>query len=195
MYSVADVVAAFGCSKQTVRVWATEFSPFLSPGADPPKGQAREFTPDDIRVFALVSQMRDEGSGYKDISASLSAGQRGELPPKQERRTAGTTSSQYESQETSLAPIEILERYALQVQGHIKQVEGERDYLRGQIEVKDSQIEAERAARLEAEKRAAAAETEVKVLREVQSVRGEQEAKGEGSQVRPSWWQRLRGRG
>lgn len=80
MYSSHNVCEFFGVSRETVRTWAHEFSDFLSPTVNPEKGRTRQFTDEDLRVLALVSEMKKQGLLYTDVKAALGAGQRGELP-------------------------------------------------------------------------------------------------------------------
>lgn len=56
---------------QTMRRWAKDYAPFLSPGANPPKGQTRVFDTHDQRVFLFISQLRAVGQTATDIQAAL----------------------------------------------------------------------------------------------------------------------------
>ena len=80
MYTPKHIEAAFGISSATVRNWSAEFTRHLSPTARPGKNKHRTYTDDDLSVFVLVSQMKNEGSTFADIHVALDAGQRGELP-------------------------------------------------------------------------------------------------------------------
>jgi DNA-binding transcriptional MerR regulator len=75
------VATIFDLPAATLRSWAVEFAPYLSPTATPGDNRHRYFTEDDLSVFALVKQMKADGMLFADIHASLQAGQRGELPP------------------------------------------------------------------------------------------------------------------
>lgn len=79
-YKSHHVQKMFDVSAETVRNWADEFSNYLSVTANPGTGRHRIFTHEDMRVFALVSQLKTSGLTYADIHASLENGQRGELP-------------------------------------------------------------------------------------------------------------------
>lgn len=188
MFTVVDVSQAFNVSKQTARYWAAEFAQHLDPGATPAKNKPRQFTEGDMSVFALVAQLREENASYADIHAALSAGERGEMPepgqgqPGPEQAPAGA----------ALAPIALIEQFAARIdqqyRGQIAAVEEERDHLR-------SQLQTERQERIEAEKRATAAETELRVLREREAQETSKET-GQAGQVehRPGLLGRLFGR-
>jgi len=80
MYQTKDVCDAFNISRQTVRIWATEFADYLTPGATPEKGQQRNFSDGDMAVFALVHEVKQRGGTYENAHLQLKNGQRGELP-------------------------------------------------------------------------------------------------------------------
>lgn len=79
-YKTQDLCDLFQVSHQTVKVWAKEFSAYLSPTALPPAGKTRLFTEDDAQVLALIHQFREQGYHFADIHPALQAGQRGEIP-------------------------------------------------------------------------------------------------------------------
>jgi DNA-binding transcriptional MerR regulator len=70
----------FDVSSQTIRTWADEFQEYMSPSASPEPGRHRQFTEEDLRVFALIKELKGQGKLYEDIHASLKAGSRGDLP-------------------------------------------------------------------------------------------------------------------
>lgn len=83
-YSSQHVAALYDITVETVRSWSEEFKDYLSPTANPGHRRTRLFSPHDMEVFALVSQMKQQGQTFQDIHASLQAGERGqapELPP------------------------------------------------------------------------------------------------------------------
>lgn len=81
MYKTLEVATRFGIEQQTVRNWAKEFKQYLSITANPSPGNHRIFTDDDLRVFVVVSELKDLGFTFESIHVSLQNGQRGELPP------------------------------------------------------------------------------------------------------------------
>lgn len=80
MYSSATLTNLYGISRETVRQWVNEFKEYLSPGATPSAGRQRIFNDSDMRVFALIHEMKGRGALYEDIHAALKTGQRGDLP-------------------------------------------------------------------------------------------------------------------
>lgn len=79
-YKRSDIQAIFNISHETVRTWARVFGDWLSPTARPEQGRQRVYTSEDLRVFSLISELREKGRGFDAIAAALGAGQRGELP-------------------------------------------------------------------------------------------------------------------
>lgn len=67
-------------SSQTIRNWAKEFEQYLSPSATPGKGGTRLFTKEDMKVFALVSELSGQNISFVEIHVALKAGQRGTAP-------------------------------------------------------------------------------------------------------------------
>ena len=80
MNTPKDICDKFGVSRETVRQWTNQFADYLSPTATPEKGRQRNYTEDDLHVFALVSGMKTTGSTTEEISAALASGQRGTPP-------------------------------------------------------------------------------------------------------------------
>jgi len=80
MYQTKYLCEVFDISRQTVRIWAAEFAEYLSPGATPEKGQQRNFSDEDMTVFALVHDVKQRGGTYENAHVQLKNGQRGEIP-------------------------------------------------------------------------------------------------------------------
>ena len=80
MYQTKDVCEAFDIFRQTVRIWTAEFAEYLSPAATPEKGQQRNFSDEDMTVFALVFDVKQRGGTYETAHLQLKNGQRG-VPP------------------------------------------------------------------------------------------------------------------
>jgi len=79
-YRVGDVSTLFHVQSNTIRRWCQEFSDYLSEEANPAKGTTRQFSENDIAVFALVAQMQNQRRTFTDMHASLKSGTRGEIP-------------------------------------------------------------------------------------------------------------------
>lgn len=80
MYSTIEAASLFGVSRPTITAWAGEFSAYLSVLANPGKGRARDFTADDMKVLALVAQLKERHYTYAEIHEALKGGERGEFP-------------------------------------------------------------------------------------------------------------------
>lgn len=76
MYSVSQVARAINRTPPTVRAWVKEFSDHLSTTANPPRGEERQFSEEDVAVLRTVATMRDQGTEYADIIAALDRGER-----------------------------------------------------------------------------------------------------------------------
>src|SRR5579859_1928299 len=66
MKQVADLI---GKHDNTIRNYAKQFAPFLSP--EPGKGEVRIFTDDDVRVLAFISRLSASGLSYDDINEAV----------------------------------------------------------------------------------------------------------------------------
>ncbi len=66
MKQVADRI---GKHDNTIRNYAKQFNEFLSP--EPPKGEARIFTDDDVRILGFISRLSDSGMSYDDIREAV----------------------------------------------------------------------------------------------------------------------------
>jgi DNA-binding transcriptional MerR regulator len=71
--NVATASRLLDVSPDTVRRWCSDYKPFLSPGATPPKGGAREFNQHDLRAFNYVNQQRIANVSHEDIFRALVA--------------------------------------------------------------------------------------------------------------------------
>jgi DNA-binding transcriptional MerR regulator len=80
LYSTTDIRRFFGISRQTASNWAKEFRTYLSTLANPPEDKHKRFTPEDVEVLALVSQMKSQSATYDEIHMALKDGQRGTIP-------------------------------------------------------------------------------------------------------------------
>jgi DNA-binding transcriptional MerR regulator len=69
----------FGVSIETIRTWALEYEGYLSPNANPGGKKRRQYNEDDLKVLALVHDLRDRNFSYHDIQMSLDKGQRGSI--------------------------------------------------------------------------------------------------------------------
>ncbi len=84
LHTPGEIAELFGVDPQTLRNWCREFLKELSVHANPGTGNHRRFDSHDLSIIALIAQMRKDGLTYEDIHASLSNGQRGEVPSRLE---------------------------------------------------------------------------------------------------------------
>ena len=119
-YATRHVCTLFNVSPETVRTWAEEFAEYLSRSANPGGGRHRQFTEDDMRVLALVSEMKRDNMMYADIHATLKTGQRGAPPPLPASEVQALVVSERETQ--ILAQVQKL-------QERIAELQQERDTL------------------------------------------------------------------
>ena len=61
-----------GIKAVTLRRWCEYHAAYLSPGANPPTGQARRFNGRDIEVLKTVRELREEGFSVARINEKLS---------------------------------------------------------------------------------------------------------------------------
>jgi len=78
-YTNSQVAAMFGVSIETVRTWALEYESHLSPNANPGSNKRRQYNEDDLKVLALVHDLRDRNFSYHDIQMAIEKGQRGNI--------------------------------------------------------------------------------------------------------------------
>lgn len=76
-YSPAQVAHATGASGASVRNYAKVYAEYMSESANPPKGAAKKFTPDDIKLISFISaQTTQTGAGptHDVIKQQIDAG-------------------------------------------------------------------------------------------------------------------------
>lgn len=99
MYTTGDLAKLFAPrTAQTIKNWTDEFERHLSITTKPEKGAKRLFNDDDVKVIALIHEMKNEGKRYEDIHLALDAGQRA-IPPEPPQ---GLTLSDEQKQITKL---------------------------------------------------------------------------------------------
>ena len=180
MYNVSQAARYSGVSGTTIRGWTREYSDYLSPTANPPAGQPRQFTEDDVRVFATVATLRAQLVTTEDIRAALDAGQRIEPmpPPEVERPGQADRASDAPNVEAHAAAAAAAASTAIDIyRDRVTALETRADQLADRL--------------IAAEARAAAAERELAVLRELY----EAATSPAPADQRPTFWQWLtRGR-
>ncbi|MBZ0291640.1 MAG: MerR family transcriptional regulator [Anaerolineae bacterium] len=155
-YTSRHVRILFNIAAETVRNWCDEFERHLSPTANPGKGKHRNFTEDDMRVFALIAELKNQGLSYDEVHLALDNGQRGDPPqlPADEMRDLVATE---EKQQITLE-MEVLQRSLTmlvqerdELKTRLTQLEGEvqpvkDDNIRLTTRLEESQRQAEKLA-------------------------------------------------
>jgi len=162
--TVKDIAARYDVTKNTVRNWCKEFAGDLSEEATT---TPRQFTEADQHVFALIADMRDGNRPYKDIHAALANDQQLNMPltppPAEEETIIDFDTGPAETdddetvrrQESALATMDLFKNMFDDLRTTYESQVAEQ---KSQVNKLETQLEEERAARLEAEKRATAAE-------------------------------------
>mgnify|MGYP000440780452 CR=1 FL=1 len=165
--TVKDIAARYDVTKNTVRNWCKEFAGDLSEEATT---TPRQFTEADQHVFALIADMRNDNRPYKDIHAALANDQQLNMPltpPPAEEETIfdfDTGSAEVDDtdtadrQERALATMDFFQTILDDIRTSYEHQVAEE---KSRSEKLETQLEEERAARLEAEKRATAAEVKL----------------------------------
>lgn len=152
MATSSDLSERFEVSEQTIRNWSNEFASFLSPDATPPGERApRYFTPEDERILSTVATLRQQRKSYAEIAELLEEGHRVE---EREAPPSGTNAelTRWQMQEVIGQQREQLAT----LQGRYEEAQ---EQAQKHITDLEEKLERERAAHLEAEKRAVRAET------------------------------------
>lgn len=161
MYGSVQIGKHLNVSDGTIRNWSAEFAAFLSPGSQTAApGEIRTFTQDDLTILETVAALRRQNLSYGEIGERLANGERIEIdaPPIDVRP----------GQETAVT--------IAAFQSTLQTYEARIDKQQGEIKELYERLTA-------AEIRAAAAETEARLLREQR----------EEKTPRRSFWQRLAG--
>lgn len=184
MFTPKQLADRLGLSGTTIRNYSRLWSDYLSPAANPEAGQARLYTEDDIAVIMTIAALRDNQATTDQIRAALDAGQRFEpvRPPEADQPTADHAGPdpQAAAAQQARAAVEAAaataEKQIAIYRDRVTAVEARADQLTDRL--------------IEAEKRAAAAEKELEVLRELYEAAT---SPAPGS-TRPTFWQWLTGR-
>lgn len=101
--TIAKASDRLGVSETTIRKWASEFAGFLSPSANPGKGQPRYFSDEDMIVLTTIAQQRSANVSYDDIHKALLNDRTEDLKPladklpeDQSQPTTSSSSQKYE---------------------------------------------------------------------------------------------------
>ncbi len=163
MYTVAQAARSANVSGTTIRNWSRMYADYLSLSANPPTGTPREFTADDLAVFSTIAVMRDQLQETEAIRAALDAGERREpLHPPPIDQILGRRGQAADQEATDPAAADQAGRAADRAAAETA-ISIYRDRVT-QLETRADQL-ADRL--IAAEARAAAAERELDILRQM----------------------------
>lgn len=169
-YTVGQAAKLAGIGASTARDYLRALPDFFSDDATPPPKTRRVLLWSDIETLATVKQLKRQGKKDEEIAATLATGERDNIRPDADNTTA--SGSQL---------VVRLSAAAAQWEATAGTLADERDHLRDQL--KQSQD-----ARLAVEIRATAAETELRILKDLTETKTQPDEK-------QNWWQRLFGGG
>lgn len=72
-FTVAELAHLLKIEKDLIKTWSYKFSSYLSPKANPGKGNSREFNVDDIRVFAFILMYWEDEPDIEYIKICLNS--------------------------------------------------------------------------------------------------------------------------
>lgn len=153
MYTPGQIARAIDVSNTSVRNWSREFSEFLSPSANPTPGTPREYTDSDLLVLSTIAVLRSQLVNTEDIRQALADGTRLEPLHRPQTEDAAESEDAAENTARAAAAVAAIENALVAQQNRISALETKNDLLHEKL--------------LEAERRATAAETELRVLREM----------------------------
>ena len=79
-FGVAETARMLGVDRNLVKTWAYHFSDYLGTGAVPPKGMPRQFSAEDLQVFAYVSMYWEDEPDLESIKMGLNCEEHLEQP-------------------------------------------------------------------------------------------------------------------
>lgn len=184
MFNVTQAARYADVSATTIRGWARDYAQYFSPSANPTAGQARQFTGDDLAVFATIATLRAQLVTPDEIRAALDAGQRLEPVRPLEEEPAPTAEQPAGDQSAAGA----LAVWAQQV----NVLQTRNDVLSDRLIEAERRIADERAAR-------AAAERELEMVHSLYESATSPAAASTPTPgqpaPRPTFWQWITGRG
>ena len=179
MYTPKQVADRLGLSGTTIRNYSRLWSDYLSPSANPQAGQPRIYSEDDIAVITTIAALRENQATTDQIRAALDAGQRLESMRPVEEPPPADQSPDHDQQaaDHARAAVNAAESAIAIYRDRVTAVEARNQDLTDRL--------------IEAEKRAAAAEKELEVMRQLYEAATSPAAPGS---TRPTFWQWLTGR-
>lgn len=153
MFTPKQVADSLNLSSTTIRNYSRLWADYLSPSANPEAGQGRLYTEDDLAVMATIAALRDRQATADQVREALDAGQRLEPVPPPEVERAGQA-DQADPGQASAAAAAAAAATAIDIyRDRVTALEARADNLADRL--------------IDAEARAAAAERELQILREL----------------------------
>ena len=158
VYSTAQAAKLTGVSEASIRNYARQYGAHLSPGANPPAGQARAMLEADLTLLAFIREQTAAGVGHLEIAAQIAAGELAGFtwsPPEQGQGQAEEAAGVHLEARTSQPAALVLQEVARSLAGVMAAELGQaREVAQGlAVQVLDAEKRAARAER-EAELRA-----------------------------------------
>jgi DNA-binding transcriptional MerR regulator len=184
MFTPKQIADSLDLSSTAIRNYTRIWSAYLSAAANPEPGQPRIYSEDDAAVLATIAALRSKNANPDQIRAALDAGQRlepvrpvKEPPPADRAEHDQQTAAAQQARAAVEATAATAEKAIAIYRDRVTAVEARNEDLTDRL--------------IEAEKRAAAAEKELEVMRQLYEAATSTAAPGS---TRPTFWQWLTGR-
>lgn len=138
-FTTKHLATLYGKSETTIRNWAIEFAEYLSPTATPQTGKNRFYTVEDLKVFALVAEMKDQDQTFEQIHIALQSGQRGNPPDLSEQDIH--TMAIGERERRIALEVEALQRTIVQLRQDLREAQ-EKAAQVAQVTLENAQLKA-----------------------------------------------------
>lgn len=159
-----------GVTSQTIRRWSKDFKAFLSPGANPPKGNMRLYDTHDQRVLLLVTELRAAAQTQEQILERLEAERAAnyeglpQLPPGWGDETE-ITMGLAQARAGEIATIAVLQTQVQHLSSELQKAVERAERLQGDYQALQASHSATEAEKHALEVRMAQAQGEVEALR------------------------------
>lgn len=161
MFTPKQVADRLGLSGTTIRNYSRLWSEYLSPAANPQAGQPRQYSEDDLAVIATIATLRDNQATTDQIRAALDDGQRLEpVRPLEDTRAAADRADQAADHDQQAAD-------HAEARAAVNAAENAIAIYRDRVTAVEARNEELTDRLISAEARAAAAERELEILREL----------------------------
>lgn len=149
-FSVKQASTLIGKAPNTLRTWTGPdyFGPYLSPLANPERGEERRYTEQDIRILRTAVILQKRGFSIADIIPRIAAGEILEELPGEE--TFAPREGRGETGGSALAKIDRPD-IASQLELFVRPYESQISRLSAELEKEREELERERNARIAAE--------------------------------------------